>query len=305
MTADTTPAVTLRPGAGGRILQNPLTRIIVGGGALVAVRVLPSEAAHTAGIRAHTPAALVEALLLVAAVLATYYACVRALERRPVTELGRTGAFAETLYGGLLGTLLFSVVILLLVLLGIAQVGRGASAAMLVYPFAAAVLAGVWEETLFRGVLFRIIEERFGSWIALAFSAAFFGGVHGLNAGATLVSDLAIALEAGVLLGAAYMYSRRLWLPIGLHIGWNFTEGGIFGTSVSGGQAHGLLATVLQGPDLLTGGKFGPEASLVAVIVCFALGALFCAFAARRGRLLPIPRHAWSAARRPDNGSRG
>jgi uncharacterized protein len=290
MTVDTTPALPVRPGTGRRLLQNPLIRILIGGSALVAVRVLPEEAAHAAGLRPHTPAALIEALLLVVAVLATYYAYVRAIERRPVSELARAGALTETVCGALLGAALFSLVMLTLLLLAVAQLGRGASTAPVLYAFAAAVLAGVWEESLFRGVLFRIVEERFGSWIALGFSAALFGGLHGFNPGATLVSDLAIALEAGVLLGAAYMYSRRLWLPIGLHIGWNFTEGGIFGASVSGGHAHGLLTTALEGPDLLTGGSFGPEASLIAVLLCCALGALLCFLAAGRGRLLPMRR---------------
>ncbi len=94
-----------------------------------------------------------------------------------------------------------------------------------------------------RGVLFRIVEESLGSWIALALSAALFGALHAFNPGATLTSSIAIALEAGVLLAAVFMVTRRLWMVIGLHTAWNFTEGGVFGASVSGGDAHGMLAS--------------------------------------------------------------
>jgi hypothetical protein len=95
------------------------------------------------------------------------------------------------------------------------------------------------------------------------------------NSGATTVSTVAIALEAGVLLGAAYAACGSLWLPIGLHFGWNFTEGGVFGVAVSGRKAGaGIVNMPLSGSALWTGGQFGPEASLVAVAVCLVAGCL-------------------------------
>lgn len=69
--------------------------------------------------------------------------------------------------------------------------------------------------------------------------------------------------DAAPFLAIAYTATRSLWLPIGLHFAWNFTESGVFGTAVSGADGeHGLLRTVLSGPEVLTGGTFGPEASL-------------------------------------------
>jgi hypothetical protein len=143
------------------------------------------------------------------------------------------------------------------------------------YPLLDAVIAAVTEEVLMRGVLFRIVEERLGSWIALVFSAVLFGALHAFNPGATITSSIAIAFEAGVLLAAVFIYTRRLWMVIGLHAAWNFTEGGIFGASVSGTDAHGVLVSQFHGPDVLTGGAFGPEASIVAVVICFAAGVFF------------------------------
>jgi hypothetical protein len=154
-----------------------------------------------------------------------------------------------------------------------------------------AIISGVVEELMFRGVLFRIVEDGFGSLVALVISGALFGGLHITNPHATLVSSAAIAIEAGPLFGAAYMATRRLWVPIGLHFGWNFTEGGVYSTIVSGTTAHGVIKTTLVGPDLLTGGSFGPEASWVTVVVCSVLTAIFLIVAVRRGQWKPLQFH--------------
>ena len=149
---------------------------------------------------------------------------------------------------------------------------------------AISIIAAVGEELAFRGALFRIIAERCGTATALVVSAAVFGLLHGLNPGATIVSTAAIAIEAGLLLGAAYALTRNLWFPIGLHLGWNFTEGGIFGTSVSGHAAgNGIFSVSLAGPRLLTGGAFGPEASLLAIAVGLAAAIVLIVLTVRRG----------------------
>src|SRR5262249_28757908 len=129
------------------------------------------------------------------------------------------------------------------------------------------VAAAVTEELIFRGVLFRIIEGRIGTWLALALTGLLFGMSHLFNAHATVWGALAIAVEAGGMLGAAYVATRNLWVPIGLHFAWNFAEGGIFGTDVSGTNTPaGLLHGVLSGPTALSGGEFGPEASVYALL---------------------------------------
>src|SRR5262249_26286200 len=140
----------------------------------------------------------------------------------------------------------------------------------------------------FRGGLFRIVEERFGTFVGLLISAGFFGAVHFGNPGATVVSSVAIALEAGLLLALAYTATRSLWVPIGLHFAWNFTEGGVFSTEVSGNTVHGVLATKLAGPELMTGGTFGPEASVIAVAICLVLAAVFLVMTVRRGQWKPF-----------------
>src|SRR5262249_55818748 len=107
------------------------------------------------------------------------------------------------------------------------------------------------------------------------------------NPSASIQSTVAIAFEAGLLLGAAFVLTRRLWLPIGLHIGWNFLEGGIFGQSVSGGSANGWVRGFVEGPEWLCGGSFGVAASLVGVVICLTAGILLLCQAWRKGRLIP------------------
>ena len=280
------PTIRYRPGGGWKFLQFPLTRILILALALIAVSVVVQALMRLLGFRANSPLGLVGALLLTLTLVATYRLGVRWLEGRPVVELDPHAATGALARGSALGALLSAAVMLALSWWGVASITPDGGFTALAYPFAAALVAAVGEELVMRGVLFRIVERSLGSWIALALSAALFGALHGFNAGATAVSSVAIALEAGVLLAAAYMCARSLWLPIGLHLGWNFTEGGIFGASVSGGHEHGMFASTFRGPDLLTGGAFGPEASVVAVVVCLALGVLFIERAVRAGRVL-------------------
>jgi hypothetical protein len=126
----------------------------------------------------------------------------------------------------------------------------------------------VGEEIICRGVIFRLIDERWNTWVALLVSALLFGLMHISNDKATWWSSMTIAIEAGLLLAAAYKWSGTLWVPIGIHWAWNYVQGNVFGLAVSGSKAGTtILATTVNGPDIITGGPFGPEASIVAVIL--------------------------------------
>ncbi len=158
----------------------------------------------------------------------------------------------------------------------------------LVVPMLADALeTGVFEEITARGLLFAWLEARWGSKWALVISSLIFGGLHFANPGVSPLAAVGVA-AAGVLLGAGFMAARSLWLPIALHAGWNFTESGLFGASVSGhDELPGLFSTQFDGPALLTGGAFGPEASLTGVIVVVLAGGAMVAAAWRRGQLRP------------------
>jgi len=148
------------------------------------------------------------------------------------------------------------------------------------------VFPAISEEILFRGILFRWFEELGGSWFALALTSAIFGLAHLHNPGATPMTSFFIAVEAGVLLGAAYMLTRSLWLPIGLHAAWNLTQGEVLDVSVSGIPIEGLVTAHVQGPQLLSGGPFGFEGSILGLIFATAAGLWFLVRAIRKGEVM-------------------
>lgn len=188
------------------------------------------------------------------------------------------------LIGGALFTLMTGIVALLGGLSVEGVNGIGALWAML----AMAVTSGTIEEILFRGILLRHVEAMLGTWAALAVTSALFGAAHLANDGASLFAAFAIAMEAGILLGAAYLWKRRLWIPIGIHAAWNFTQGWVFSVPVSGGNApEGLLITTRNGPDWLTGGAFGLEASVIAMLVATGAGLLLLLRVIREGGIRP------------------
>ncbi len=285
------PAPAGPTGLAGRILRFPLTRIVlallfvVGAQSVAALLVLnPVRNALTVANGSALDFLLIVVQILVA--LLAYVAYVRLVERRPVWELSLRGALGELGTGLLLGAGLFTVAMGIVWLLGghafTAVNGLGAVFA----PLAAALVAGFVEEVIFRGILFRIVEESLGSWIALALTAALFGALHLFSPEATLQGVVAIALSAGVLLGAAYVLTRRLWLAIGIHAAWNFVQGGVFGVSVSGNESQGLLEGSPTGPELVSGGAFGVEASIVTVVAVGALGVVFLLRAVRNDNVV-------------------
>ena len=251
-----------------------------------------------------TRGTLVGALLsaAIAAILgsAAYCAYVRAVERRRVTELDRRGAVRELVAGLVLGAAFFAVTIGILAVLGVYRIVGQRELAIVVAPLVGAIGTAVIEEIVFRGIVFRIVEGALGTWIAFAVSSLLFGFLHLVNPQATLQGAAAIVVEAGVMLAAAYVLTRRLWLPIGIHAGWNFTQGGVFGVSVSGFRSTGVFDGALTGPEWLSGGSFGAEASIVAVVLGAALGATLAVLALRRGRFAaPYWRRADTATAAP------
>jgi membrane protease YdiL (CAAX protease family) len=229
--------------------------------------------------------------------LAVYLAASKWIERRAPTELSVQRAPVELAAGMLLGLVLFSSVMLILWIAGVYHPAGWGSYRQLAGGLFLGVFAGILEELLFRGLLFRLSSKILGTWGALLVTSALFGAAHAANRGATVSSSLAIALEAGILLGAAYAATGRLWVPIGLHVGWNFTEGSLFGMTLSGNvMSTGLIRGAVKGPRILTGGEFGPEASIVAVVLCLCAAAYFIRFVIKFKRAEPP---VWRRARPP------
>lgn len=207
--------------------------------------------------------------------IVAYLILVRLVERRRPEELAAAKLLPHGLAGFAAGALLLGSVFAVLGLAGayrIIDVNPGVDWAMGVLVIGLG--AGISEEIVFRGVIFRISDESLGLWPALAISALFFGGVHMGNPGATLWTSAAIAVEAGILLGMVYHVTRSLAACIGVHMAWNLFEGTVFGSPVSGvATRESLLVPQFSGPDWLTGGSFGIEGSVVTVALCLAAAA--------------------------------
>ncbi|MFM2148818.1 MAG: hypothetical protein RLZZ187_1124 [Pseudomonadota bacterium] len=275
-----------RPAFGLRMLAMALIRLVVLGGAVFVMLVMSNDVMASLAGRPLAAAAAVAGMG--AAGVAVYVGFGRLVERRRVEELSLPGMGRELGLGLVVGAGLYAGCVLILMVLGIYRI-EGLNPWIFLLPAVAMALSsGIFEELLFRGVLFHTLEEVFGSWGALVVSSFVFGFVHLLNPAGTVMGAVFISIEAGLLLAAAYMVTRRLWLGIGFHIAWNYTQSGIFSGIVSGSDsAPGLIRASIDGPAALTGGSFGLEASLVAFLLCTATGLILLSIAIRRGHVVP------------------
>src|SRR5215468_814713 len=220
--------------------------------------------------------------------IAGYVLFVRLIEKRKATELSRFRVSLLPL-GTFVGLVWFALLMLMLYLAGHYQIsGVGLPNRVL----SAAIFAlgtAIWEEVTFRGLLFRVTEQTFGTWIGVLASAVVFGAIHGLNPNASLAASIAIILESGVLLAAAYFATRTLWLPIGLHFGWNFAEDFIFGVRTSGHAARpAIVEGTLTGSSLWTGGAYGLESSIWAIAMAAIMSAILIVVAVRSREIVPF-----------------
>ncbi|QOV94890.1 CPBP family intramembrane glutamic endopeptidase [Novosphingobium sp. ES2-1] len=278
---------TARAGTLRKIIAFPLTLTIV---EFLAVTIAASVATiGLKGLLSHgTPGYFLGGLGVAVLTMLVYLACVRWIERRSPHDLPLSAMTMDLPLGMLIGGALFALMTGIVALLGGLSVERVNGIGALWAMLAMAVTSGTIEEILFRGILLRHVEAMLGTWAALFVTSALFGAAHLANDGATIFAAFAIAMEAGILLGAAYLWKRRLWIPIGIHAAWNFTQGWVFSVPVSGGATpDGLLATTRNGPDWLTGGAFGLEASVIAMLVATGAGLFLLLRVVRQGGIRP------------------
>jgi membrane protease YdiL (CAAX protease family) len=274
------------------LVLSPAARIIFFAAMLIGFSMITRAAVVALGWIAKTADPLHHALatlsLQLVPALLGYAILVRLIERRRMRELSPRAIPTYGLVGLLSGAVLFSAVVGVLYLAGSYHVtGTDPQVDWLPGVLVAGMGAGIGEEIIARGVIFRIVEEGLGTWWALLISALFFGGAHIFNPGATLWSSAAIAIEAGLLLAMIYHVTRSLWACIGLHAGWNIMQGTVYGIPVSGGASKGWLISNRTGPDWLSGGVFGAEASVVALLACSLVTLALLVVALRRGSIVP------------------
>jgi len=222
-------------------------------------------------IKSISPAIMIE---LVSILSATYLAR-RFLDYRSFSSLGLQidrSTLSDLIVGFLIPGLMMALIFLVEYAAGWTQfqgwswqtVGMSQSVIGLLGGLSAFLIVGVSEEMLSRGYHLQNLIDGLNLHWALFLSSSVFALLHLFNPSSSLTSTLGL-MAAGYFLAYGWVRTHRLWLPIGLHIGWNFFEGNIFGFHVSGLDTFRLLLHTPSGPELITGGTFGPEAGLIAL----------------------------------------
>lgn len=222
------------------------------------------------------------------ALLAAYWGAVRLGERRSVAELDVRRAAFDLLLGLGAGTVLMTAIIAALWLSGWVSIERSV-VDRVALALRDSIRSGVLEELVLRLVIFRLLWRAVGIWPALLAAALLFGVLHLANPDSGPFAAACLIAGEGVGIGL-YLLTERIWASIGMHAGWNFTQGWIFGAVVSGTTdiAGGplVLKPIPGVPDVLSGGGFGPEASLAALVISVVASAAFLFRAWKLGRFV-------------------
>lgn len=261
-----------------KILNFPITKIILGLLLCVAVFILAQQLVgkilDVTTINKDFRN-LIKGIIASSIVILTYKLFYRKYENRKIGEFSGKGILKNILLGILIGTTLQGLTILVIYFGGDFRIISVNSFSSIITPFAIAFSVAIFEETLLRGIIFRIVEEKLGSYISLLISAIIFGSVHLINPDSSVISSICIGI-VGFMFGASYIYSRSLWLPIAIHFSWNFVQSGIFGAITSGNEkTSSLFNTHISGAELITGGAFGPEGTLQAILFWLLISIIF------------------------------
>lgn len=255
-----------------KVLHFPLTKIIIGFivcmGAVSLGQVAIEKSLSITSIPPDFKKFIIGLTTALLALLSYVY-LFKYYEKRVLTELNTQRIVKSLVYGAGLGMLLQSLTVLVIYLKGGYTIVNINPILYILPPLTMAFTSAIVEEILFRGILFRVIEEKLGSYLSLLISALLFGFIHISNPNSSFLTAVGLAIQAGLLLGAAYIYAKNLWFPIAIHFAWNFTQSAIFGANVSGNTIpKTLITSKIEGAEWFTGGEFGPEGSIQATIFC-------------------------------------
>jgi membrane protease YdiL (CAAX protease family) len=275
----------------GEIIQFPLVALLAVACFVVPVALIHNFIAMSVLEKLKPPiasyATYLENIVNVALFLLAYRYYCRIVEKRKSFEIGLRKSISETVIGFLGGVALIAFVAGLLAIFGYYKVsGFSGEQGILVKAFFRFGIGAFIQEFFVRLILYRLLEELMGTWSALIIVAAFFGLIHIGNENATVFTSIAIAVS-DILLVAAFVYTRRLWLVWGLHFGWNFMQDGVLGLPNSGiTELPSWIQPTVTGPGWFTGGSFGVEASVVAIALQVILGIWLLLHARRLGQFI-------------------
>lgn len=227
-------------------------------------------------------------LLAAAGLVGGYSLYVRRIEKREVAELSLRGAWRELGSGLGLGTLLVVSTTLVLLAAGAYAITGTVSPGVMTKPLSEQIMVAFLEEILFRAVMFRLLEKSWGTRIALVVSTLLFVLAHLPNEHFSALAAVMTGIAALAFTGA-YLVTRRLWLPIGMHFAWNYLFDAVISVPVSGHAARGWVQVSVGGPAWLSGGGYGVEASLVTFVVWGLTAVALLVLAKRRGQWVGKP----------------
>jgi membrane protease YdiL (CAAX protease family) len=275
---------------GQKILHFPLTKIIIGlyvcGGIVVFGQILIEKLLNITSINKDYKNLIIGISGAILSIISYTY-LFKFYDKRKITEFSKIGIIKNLTIGIILGVVLQSLTILVIYLNNGYSIVSINPILFLIPPLTMAVRSAIFEETLFRGIIFRITEEKLGSYIALLISALIFGALHLTSPNSSLVAGIGLAIQAGLLLAAAYIYSKNLWFPIAIHFAWNFTQSAIFGANVSGNTiSKTLITSKIEGAEWFTGGQFGPEGSIQATVFCLIATIILLILSHKEGKII-------------------
>lgn len=275
---------------GQKILHFPLTKIIIGllvCGVIVSVgQLLVGKLLNLTSLNKDIKN-LITGFVVAILSIVSYTYLFKFYEKREITEFSKNGILKSLTIGVVLGVVLQSLTILVIYLKGGYSIISINPILFLVPPLTMAFTSAIFEETLMRGIIFRITEEKLGSCFALIISAVLFGALHLANPSSSLTAAIGLAIQAGLLLASAYIYSRNLWFPIAIHFAWNFTQSAIFGANVSGNTiSKTLITSKIDGAEWFTGGQFGPEGSIQATVFCLIATIILLTLSHKEGKII-------------------
>ncbi|WP_075341074.1 CPBP family intramembrane glutamic endopeptidase [Tenacibaculum agarivorans] len=274
-----------------KIVNYPITRIVLGIGicllVLIGFQNFISKPIFQSLIVSKEISDLIINYVSVAVLLTTYYYLFQFYEKRKITELSRKYLFSELGGGFLLGFFILSIVILILHLLGYYKILSFSGFTYFLGSFSFLVIAALIEEIFFRAILYRILENWIGTYIALAIISVVFELPHIFNDNVTVLS-VVLGLLFGFAHGIMYTYSKRIWLPFAFHLGWNFAQP-FYGSNLSGIDSVGsVFKAEFTGPKLITGTiNYGIEDSILSIFLLLIVCIVFFYLSVKESKIIP------------------
>lgn len=192
------------------------------------------------------------------------------IDKQPLIEIGfqTQGRSKEINYGILFGLFIMAFAFVFLSVIGeIVFLNYSLDFNQILLSIALFIGVSFFEEIIFRGYMLKNLLESFNPFVALLISSLFFSLIHASNPNVTSLGLINIFL-AGIFLGVSYVFTKNLWFPIALHFSWNFFQA-MFGFKVSGLDSYSIIEFMIPDNNMINGGEFGFESSILSIIVLF------------------------------------